>query len=227
MANVRLPYASHSPPSLTTTNTVHLVLCRYVLYDVVTNEPLVLHDAASGLSSKELKDFCNAFRFLHNDYIYRMNRTTVGESGHSCGAQRMEMLLLHNRMLHSHDGGRTIQEGHRVSNTAGQLDAYVAHVDESRFSCNALMPHVAAMEERMMQLMPELSACRMSLMREADVTGRLYSEFAKGFLTTRGLIPNMGLSDSYASPCHCDDRDVAWCVAFSGKCVGNALTRYP
>ena len=109
-----------------------------------------------------------------------------------------------------------------MENPLGDIDAYAIHFDDPRLDSAAIMPHVAAMEERMLVLMPALSACTKQLVEEANVFGRIYSTASTQFRTPHALILNMGLSDSYASPSHGDGGDTAWCIAFSGKCPENA-----
>lgn len=216
-------HETSNAPEYTSRTMFAIPFCRCVLYDVQTGQPLVLYDASGGLSGAALEGFCTQFEFLHENHEFDMNRSAVGGEGHASGAQRMRMCLLHNRIQHMHQPPESTRPQHGLHNPGGNLDAYCIHFDDPQFSDAALMPSVAAMEERMIALMPSLSQCQMDLVEAAGVRGRLYSKDSHKFVSRRGLILNMGLSDSYASPCHCDARDAAWCVAFSGKCPANRL----
>ena len=223
VALCQMEHETFNAPEYTSRTMFAIPFCRCVLYDVETGQPLVLYDASGGLSGEALEQFCIQFEFLHENHDFDMNRSAVGGEGHATGAQRMRMCLLHNRSRHKHQRPESVRAQHVVDNPGGNLDAYCIHFDDPQFSDGALMSSVAAMEERMIALMPTLSQCQIDLVEAAGVCGQLYSKDSHKFITSCGLIVNMGLSDSYASPAHCDLHDAAWCVAFSGKCPANRL----
>jgi len=202
---------------------------RIVLYDVETDLPLVLYDFEGGLQTPEQSVARSHFAFLHTDWRFSLNRQSDSATGSSgClfldtqGGQRMEMLGIHSRRRNF----KKLPGRHRpwveVANQTGDLDAYVVHMDQTRFGGPPVKCLWNAMSERMHALLPRASAAMVDVLSKAKVRERLYSTEAGNVLSDDLLLNNVGVSAAYQSPPHLDTGDVGWTFAFAVKCTSTS-----
>lgn len=197
---------------------------RIVLYDVETDLPLVLYDIQGGLRASETEAARSHFSFLHTDWRFNLNRQASESSPSGClfldpqGSQRMEMLGIHSRRRNITKPPERHRSWVKVADAKGDLDSYVVHMDEDRFTGAPIKRLWNAMSARMHALLPQASAAMVEALREAKVRERLYSTQAGNVLSDDLLLNNVGVSAEYQSPPHFDVGDVGWTFAFAVKC---------
>lgn len=194
---------------------------KVVLFDVETNKPLVLYDAAGGLGSEARTDARGCFGFL-DGYRFTLNRGEGALGIDPVGEQRMLMLGVRNQGYNVGARPDASRKGLTVANQSGDLDGYVAHWDEpelqAQAGCDGVQATWEAIATRLNGLLPRASRRLSQELAAAKVKERLYCAQAGNLISRDALVNNVGVSAAYHSPAHVDRNDVAWTAAFAVKC---------